>query len=254
MKIRILAVLIILATGCAGIRSIADDEAKKGEATSPAGFKATGNEPFWSLEIEFGNILKFTSLTEEYPGLIFPFSGPKRPGDLSLLIYHCEKQNAEMEVAIRREECMDTMKGSLFPYTVTASLRSNVNDEYTVFRGCGKYQDNYRLNDIWILKKINGEPIDIPDSQKYPRLEVDLANEVIFGYGGCNRFHGRGELLSSNLVTGNILSTRMACPGTMEIETKLLETLSDQTLEFSISDDVMKMTDGKTELFFKRED
>ena len=83
-------------------------------------------------------------------------------------------------------------------------------------------------------------------------MKVDLAGRTVFGYGGCNRYHGRAELVNNVLVTGNILSTKMACIDTQEIETIFLKTISSQTLEFEIDDEGMRMTDGKTELFFSR--
>ena len=262
MKYRkvLIALLVIISAGCSGARKAADERVGEPqtvhevEPLTLTGFKATGNEPFWGLEIEFQNVLKFTSLTEEYTELTFHMPDPDRPGDLSLITYSAKTYNAEMEVVISREECRDTMKDTLFPYAVTVSVRPDHTGDYTVFRGCGRYLGNYRLNDIWTLEKINGEPIDIPDSSQYPTLEIDLANKVIFGYGGCNRFHGRGELVSNNLVTGNLLSTKMACPDTQDIEDRFLKTLTGKRLNFTISDDTMVMTDGKTELFFKRAD
>ncbi len=243
---------MIIAMGCGGIRDIAEEPAKEIEPLTVTGFRATGHEPFWELEIEFDNLLKFSSLTDRYPELTFHMPDPDMPGNLSLVKYSAKTYNAEAEVAISREECKDTMKGDLFPYTVTISVRRNHFDQYTVFRGCGRYLGTYRLNDIWILKKIDSDPIDIPDSRKYPRLEVDLSGKTITGYGGCNKFHGRAELVNNNLVTGNIISTRMACIDTQEIENRFLETLSGKTLEFSIIEDTMKMTDGETELIFRR--
>ncbi len=222
------------------------------EPITITGFKATGNEPFWGIEFEFGNIIKFTSLTEEYPELSFNMPDPERTSDISLIKYTAKTYNAEMIVNIARERCMDTMKGELFPYLVTVSIRKNHTDDYTDFRGCGQYLGTYRLNDKWILKKINGKQIEIPGSREHPQLEVDLAGKMIFGYGGCNRFHGRAELVNNNLVTGSIASTKIACPDTQDIENTFLHTLSEKTMEFRISDDTLVMTDGETELLFSR--
>ena len=227
---------------------------KEVEPIMKTGFRATGNEPFWGLEIEFQNVLKFTSLTEEYPELTLHMPDPGRPGDLSLITYSAKTYNAEMEVAISREECRDTMKDTIFPYAVTVSVRPDHTGDYTVFRGCGRYLGNYRLNDIWTLEKINGEPIDIPDSRQYPTLEIDLAKEVIFGYGGCNRFHGRAEMMNNTLLTGSILSTKMLCIDTQAVENKFLGTLSGKKLEFKVTDDKLVLTDGEMELLFKRAD
>ncbi|MFO7924055.1 MAG: META domain-containing protein [Bacteroidales bacterium] len=254
----IIALLVIISAGCSGIRRTADEKvsepqtAQEVEPVTLTGFRATGNEPFWALEIEFGNVLNFTSLTEEFPEFIFPATDPERVDGLSLVKYYARTYNAQTVVEISREECTDTMKGNRFPYRVEVSLKRTRDDDFTVFRGCGQYLGTYRLNDIWVLEKIDGVAIDIPESKRRPTMEVDLAGRTISGYGGCNRYNGRAELVNNLLVTGNILSTKMACLDTQEIEDRFLKTISSQTLEFAIDDKGMQMTGGETELFFIR--
>ena len=254
----IIALLVILAASCSVIRKTADEAesepqtVREVEPVTLTGFKATGNEPFWAIEIEFGNVLKFTSLTEEFPEFNFPVTEPERVDGLSFVRYSARSYNAETVVEITREDCIDTMKGNRFPYRVEVSLKRHRDDDFTVFRGCGQYLGTYRLNDIWVLEKIDGEPVDIPESRKKPNMEVDLAGRTISGYGGCNRYQGRAELVNNVLVTGNIMSTKMACIDTQEIEDRFLKTISSQTLEFVIDEEGMRMTDGETELFFSR--
>ncbi len=248
----LIAMLAIVSAGCSVLRKTAEEPVYEVEPITITGFKATGNEPFWALEIEFDNVLRFTSLTEEFPELTFHMPHAERNEDLSVVKYTTRTYNAETKVVILREECTDTMKGTRFPYTVTVSLRRSHNDDFTVFRGCGQYLGTYRLNDIWVLEKIDGEPVDIPQSRQKPTMKIDLAGRTVLGYGGCNRYHGRAELVNNVLVTGNILSTKMACIDTQEIENRFLKTISSQTLEFEIDDEGMRMTDGETELFFSR--
>ena len=216
-----------------------------------AAFRATGNEPFWSIEIELHNVIKFTSLTEKYPELLLPAQDPKRAGDLSHITYTAKTYNAEMEVSISREKCTDTMKGNTFPYSVEVSIRKNQTADPDVFRGCGRYLGNYRLNNIWTLVEINGVPVIMPAAWPLPTLEVDLGNKVIFGYGGCNRFHGKADLVNNTLVTGSLVSTKMACPSTQDIETRFLRALSGKRLTFSIDEEGMLLiTDGTSEMLF----
>lgn len=219
---------------------------------TPAGFRATGNEPFWGLEIYFGNMIRFTSLTEEYPELSFSMPDPEREGDLSVVNYRLKSDTDEAIVTISREECTDTMKGDLVPYRVSVSISRGQTEDRTVFMGCGQYLDSYRLNDIWILEKIDGSPVEIPGSRQHPRLEVDLAGRTIYGFGGCNRFQGRGELVNNTLVTGNIISTKMYCEDTQETENRFMRTLTGKTLEFTFTDDGLVLTDGETKLTFSR--
>ncbi len=254
----IIALLVILTTGCSSTRRVADEgaveppAAQEVEPVTLTGFKATGNEPFWAIEIEFGNVLKFTSLTEDYPEFTFPVTEPERVDGLSVVKYSARTYNAETVMEISREECTDTMKGTRFPYRVDVSLKRTRDEDYTIFRGCGQYLGTYRLNDIWVLEKIDGKPVEIPESRKMPNMEVDLAGRTISGYGGCNRYHGRAELVNNLLVTGSLMSTKMACIDTQDIENKFFSALSGKTLKFSIDEDVLTVTDGETELVFKR--
>ncbi len=255
---RIIVLLVVITAGCSGIRKTADERTgepqtiQEVEPVTPAGFKATGNEPFWALEIEFDNILKFTSLTEKYSEFTFPETGAERPNDLSLVKYRAKTYNAETEILIEREKCQDTMKDTIFPYSVTVSIRRSNDDTFKDFKGCGRYLGPYRLNDIWTLQEIDGKPLDIPGTREKPFLEIDLVNKVIYGYGGCNKFHGRAELVNNILVTGSILSTKMACLDTQHIEDRFLRVISAKSLRFEINGNVMHMTDGETELHFRR--
>ncbi len=216
-------------------------------------FRATGNEPFWAIEVEIDNKLKFTSLTENFPEFTLPYNPPERPGDMSLLVYRAKTSTVKAEVIIKREICTDTMKGNESPYTVTISLQQLAGGDSTVFKGCGTYLDNHRINDIWLLKKINGKPVEIPESRPYPSLEVDLANKTFFGYGGCNKFHGSLELNGNTIETGSVASTRMACADTGNLERIYLLAISNKQLDFTISDDsTMIIADGKTDLLFRR--
>ena len=244
--------LVIVSAGCSVLRKTAEEPDNEVEQITITGFKATGNEQFWAMEIEFDNLLRFTSLTEEFPEIEFQMPQPEKSDDPSVIKYSTRTYNAQAEVIILREECTDNMKGTRFPYTVTFSLRRSPDDVFTVFRGCGQYLGTYRLNDIWVLEKIDGKPVEIPQSRQKPTMKVDLAGRTVSGYGGCNRYHGRAELVNNVLVTGNILSTRMACIDTQEIENRFLKTISSQSLEFEIDDKGLHMTDGETELFFSR--
>ena len=252
--------LVIITAGCSGARRAADEGAgdppavQDVEPLTLTGFRATGNEPFWALEIEFDNVLRFTSLTEEFPEFTFRTPDPERIDGLSAVKYSTRTYDAETKVEISREECTDTMKGTRFPYRVNVSLKRIRDNDFTVFRGCGQYLGTYRLNDIWVLEKIDGEAVDIPESRRKPTMEVDLAGKTVFGFGGCNRYHGRAELVGDKLVTGNIISTKMYCLDTQEVENQFLRTITGKSLDFSIEEETLHLDDGDTVLTFRRAD
>jgi uncharacterized membrane protein len=253
VNIGIYAFALLLAGGCAGARNMAETRERISEESSATGFRATGNEPSWNLEIEFVNDrIKFNTLAEKEIELTTTLPRPVRPGDLSLIKYSAKTPGGGLEVSMSREECIDSMSGDMYPYLVTVSVSGQQPEDYLEFKGCGQYLGEYRLNDIWILDRLNGVPVELPDSREYPGLQVDIAGKSIFGYGGCNRFQGRAEMIENKLVTGHITSTRMACADTQDIENKFLGALSGNILEFHIVGDFMRMTGRGSELIFTR--
>jgi heat shock protein HslJ/uncharacterized membrane protein len=224
------------------------------EEITVTGFKATGNEPFWHAEIEFGNIIKFNTLASEGFEFTAHYPDPETAGDMKTINYAAKTHNGDFRVTINREECIDNMSGEVFPYSVTVAARRSHRESYRRFQGCGQYMGSYRLNDIWVLEKINDEPISFLESKEHPTLHIDLAGNTIMGYGGCNQFNGRAELVNNRLVTGQVVATRKACPEIQEVENRFLETISGRPLDFSIQNSTLILGDGITKLTFSRAD
>ena len=222
--------------------------------TTVTGFKATGNEPFWHAEIEFGNIIKFNSLAAEGFDFTAHFPDPETDRNMETVKYSAKTYNGDFQLTINREECIDTMLGEVFPYSVFVAARRSHRESYRRFEGCGQYLGSYRLNDVWVLEKINEQPIHFPDSKEHPTLHIDLTGKTISGFGGCNSFNGRAELVNNRLVTGQVVATRKACTEIQEVENRYLETISGKTLDFSIQNSTLVLGDGITKLTFSRAD
>lgn len=222
------------------------------EEITGTGFRATGNEPFWGLQIEFYNKIEFNALSVEGFEFTTTLPDPERPGDMSLVKYSAEAGNGEFQVTINREECMDTMSGELFPFKVIVAARRDHRESFRRFEGCGEYLGPYRLNDIWKLEEINDIPVSIPQGREHPVLHIDLSGKKIYGYGGCNRFSGSVELVNNRVVTGAISSTKKACLDTQEIEDRFFSTISGKTLDFEIDNSILILGDGMTKLTFSR--
>ncbi|MGF1584261.1 MAG: META domain-containing protein [Bacteroidales bacterium] len=247
MKTRLLlfTVIISLLTGCAGVRNIDNPD------DFDADFKATGNEPFWGLEIGFDEGIVFRSFTEEYPLITAAIKDLEMPGD-SLKEYSVRSREGILNIIISKEECMDNMSGNLFPYRVVLGLVEN-DSVQKKFEGCGQFIGKYGLNDVWILEKINGVNIGFPEDRKPPFLTIDTEAKSISGFGGCNNFHGNAELVKNRLVTGNIVSTKMACIDIQETENEFLKVLSGKILDYTLLGSTLRMKDLNNELEFVRE-
>jgi heat shock protein HslJ/uncharacterized membrane protein len=222
------------------------------EEITVTGFRATGNEPFWHAEIEFGNLITFNTLAAEGFEFTAHYPDPEKVEKPGTVKFSARTHNGDFHLTINRQECIDNMSGEAFPYSVLVAARRSHRESYRRFEGCGQFMGSYRLNDIWVLEKVNDQPVSFPDSKELPTLHIDLAAGTVSGNGGCNRFNGKAELVNNRLVIGQVISTRMACPETQQVENRFLETISDKTLDFSIQDSTLVLGDGTTKLTFSR--
>ena len=85
--------------------------------------------------------------------------------------------------------------------------------KYTLVEVLDKQIDGkLRLYDIWALENIKGDKLILDDSQKRPRLEINLQKMMISGNDGCNNFTGGIKNVDSEeLMFGPIATTRKAC-------------------------------------------
>ncbi len=79
-------------------------------------------------------------------------------------------------------------------------------------------ENQTKLNDIWILKKIEGN--SFKKMKKDIVLEFNINNKIFYGTDGCNRISGNFKKLTKDeLSFGIIRKTMMACID-MEIPNK----------------------------------
>lgn len=114
-------------------------------------------------------------------------------------------------------------------------------------------QPDYRLNDLWILQSIDGQPV--PMTAERPTLEINLKEKRAFGYSGCNRFTGNVTVNNEFVTFGPLASTRMACPD-MDIENSYLAILSENLLQYKLEPNPMTLTliANEHNLYYKKGD
>ena len=240
--------LIILFYGCSPSQN-SDSVSSTGDNDSAFVFKATGNEPFWGLEIFENRKVRFHALA----GKNFNIESYLPEAMLHIqdtLIYSFEVENDSLNISIIRFPCEDTMSGEIRPLNVTVSIKEN-NGDINDFVGCGKYLDEYEINGSWKLKSINNDTTHLNTGEGIPDMEIHLLEKRIFGFAGCNRFSGKVELINGKLHFGPIVSTKMACTD-IEVENKFFETLSDKILNYSRMNGELILKNGETSLKFKR--
>ena len=189
-------------------------------------FQASGNEPEWSLKISEKTI-EFTSLKPGFESFKSVHVEPVRAMDANVKMYRVATESGSMNIQIMQQECVNTMSGEKFPYSVRIEMVKNNNS--TNFSGCGNYITDPSLHDIWVLEKLNGNTVNSTDFLKeLPNLEINSTTNNFMGFAGCNRINGTIFFERGLLRFTNIITTRMACPSNNK-ESEFLKALQSTT-------------------------
>ena len=178
---------------------------------------ATGNEPFWGLKMGREGI-EFSSVISGKEKIVFPASEAIKAMDANIKMYKVSNEKSSATITIQQLECQNSTSGVISPYKVSVEIKNNSELVSTKLDGCGKYNTDYRLHDIWVLEELNGFKVFITDFQKeLPRIEINSSENTFMGFGGCNAVSG-GIFYEKDLLRfSKVVSTMMACaPGNKE--------------------------------------
>ena len=216
-------------------------------------FKASGNEPFWSIKLGNEKVI-FTSLIPGKENITFSSAEPVKAMDANVKMYKVSNEKTTATITIQQLDCQDSMSGAISPYSAKVEIRNNSELQTQKLTGCGKYLTDYRLHDIWVLEELNGYKVFITDFQKeFPRVEINSAENRFSGFGGCNSMTGQIFFEKDVLRFSKVVSTLMACPqGNKEGE--FLKALQAATT-YSIGDNRLTLSNPSTKLIvFKKVD
>ena len=189
-------------------------------------FRGSGTEPDWSLKISEKTI-EFTSLKPDFEALQSGHVEPIRAMDANVKMYRVETKVGKMIIQIMQQDCVNAMSGDKSAYSVRIEFQK---DNKTInFSGCGNYITDYRLHDIWVFEKLNGENVSITDfTKEVPNLEINSTTNTFMGFAGCNRMNGTIFSERELLRFTNVVTTRMAC-GENNKENEFLKNLQSTT-------------------------
>jgi heat shock protein HslJ/uncharacterized membrane protein len=213
-------------------------------------FVATGNEPFWSIEVDFEGTIKFTSLSQ--PELFeVPMPKPEYPAGGTIVRYFSKTDEGMIDLVIQQMPCVDNMSGVESPAFVTIKVKVG-EDQLINAKGCGRFLGVSRLNGNWRLKRIGEQNVDEKKfSQGLPNMEIDLNQGKLWGTGGCNKYSGNFEIGNGHLAVGQVMATKMACD-MLDIETEFLQSLSGQQLRYGGSGKELMLQSKAGKLIFER--
>jgi uncharacterized membrane protein/heat shock protein HslJ len=218
--------------------------------TSGIDFTASGNEPFWSLEIDFNKYIHFKT-----PGgfeITTPVPEVVKAMDANVIRYAAETEQGVLTVQIAKQECINDMSGKKSDYHVLIDIKNKTDKKYKTYKGCGQYLSDYRLHDIWVLEKINDTTFKSADFIKgIPLLELNLTEKKVLGHTGCNNLNGSLEVLGDKLYFGRMITTRLACTN-MDFENTYLNSLSGHTVVYNIQPGKLYLRIGNDTMFIYR--
>lgn len=187
-------------------------------------FAATGNEPFWGLDISLDGKMYFNAL--DGPVIIAPTPEGVTSLDADTTSYTTESAQGSIVAHLIRQECTDTMSGAKSEYKVRVEILATANASPSTYEGCGRYLADPNLYNKWTLESINDHPLRAGDFAKgLPEIEFDPETKRAAGHSGCNNITGEIEVRGHQIVFKPMIATKMACPG-MEFEHEYLRMLS----------------------------
>lgn len=205
-------------------------------------FYAVGNEPAWSLDLDFAKVFKFKTIDGQ------EFNAPAVPGDMAqdapVTRYRTLSESGEMIITIYGQDCSDQMSDQTYHCQVRVELKRYPADDFITYIGCGNYVPDMRIHDVWAVSALGTTKLDAAEFAKgIPRLEINIKENRVSGHDGCNSFTGSAKVKGQNITFGNLASTRMACLN-MQTSTRLAQLLSGKAYSFTIADNQLLLKTG----------
>ena len=181
-------------------------------------YRAGGNEPFWSVKIEAGE-MTLTRVGMDELTMPVTETGLTDTGDI--LIIAADPERALRAVILRRPTlCRDTMTGMPHPETVELSMGDNTISE------CGGDPWSLLTGRTWVVEDIGSAGV-IDSARATLGFERDGR---VYGSGSCNRYNGPVTLTGETLSFGNLATTGRACPDAiMTQERRFFDALTEVT-------------------------
>lgn len=209
-------------------------------------FRATGNEPFWNIQIDFDKEMRFSVLDGD--SIRMPVPEMEQDTSSSARLLEAEAESGAVNVALYPTGCMDTMSGEVFTHRVVVETGKKT------FYGCGNYiNDRFKLHDFWVLHSLNGTPLNQQDTlRQQPALQFDLTKNSVAGNTGCNQLGGTVSVRDDSLSFSQLITTKMACEDMMELESQFLNALSEVNRFHFSNEDLFLFQDEDTLMILRR--
>lgn len=214
-------------------------------------FKGSGNEPFWSLQIDENRTLMLKSIDDHQFSINTPITEIARVSDANALTLKAATTDQKITIMLMENNCQDNMSGKKFSHGLQVLIKNTANENSVSYQGCGAFLKEYLVNNKWELESINNKPVTDSSAGKVPALNINLLENKVNGFAGCNSFFGMVKIEQSRLKFENIGLTKKACKDNTT-ETLIVKLLNDNTQKHTITKDgKLLMKNAETTLLFK---
>jgi heat shock protein HslJ len=203
---------------------------------SPDTWRASGNEPSWSLSRADGQMTLETDFGAKRTSFATP---PETRIDERTVAYSTSVEGTPLRLIIKSEICEDTMTGMPRPERVSVVLGDRE------FDGCGGEPASLLQGNDWVVTQLAGRAV-----LAEPIISVTFSKDGrLSGNASCNQFGADYRLTGEGLEISKGMSSMMACEdAVMQQERSFLEFLGAIS-RFSIPGDgalMLHSNDGRT--------
>ncbi len=190
-------------------------------------FFAEGNQPSnWTLKINFSDTIRF--LTEDGISVKFAYNQVAKKEDADKTTYSIDFEGKKLNIDIFNKVCSIPNNNNNFSKEVMVSCFN------IMYKGCGKFLADSKLQGKWVVEKIDGKLISSSDYNQLPFLEFTTNN--VSGNDGCNRMGAPIEIQGKQIKFGQFFSTKMAC-GKKDIAELLQKKINDKSVDYYFKED-----------------
>jgi putative lipoprotein len=171
-------------------------------------FRAVGQEPGWTLELDQGRWLRFIG---DYgkTHVLTPAPDAVRDTTLGTVTYTARTEAHTLVMVAQETPCRDAMSGDRLSHTVTVRVDGRE------LRGCGKPLPSGDLRNTYgKLTQLGGIAAVVPSGQREAHLRFDSEGRQVNGTTGCNTLSGPVVLDKQRMRLGPLVTTRVACTDT----------------------------------------
>jgi heat shock protein HslJ/uncharacterized lipoprotein YbaY len=178
--------------------------------TAPRPFRATGNEPFWQVQIGADRVTLRTMLEPPIEAAL------PQPTVADGARIYAVGGGHPLVITIADRTCVDTMSGMPHPHAVT------VRQDGRMLAGCGGDPARLLQAGEWTVDELDGKGI-----VEGSRLTLVFGHDGrLSGTASCNTYAAAFTLSGESLTIGRAAATRKACaPALMRQEDRFLRLL-----------------------------